>query len=165
MTRTRLKEILFYRFHPVFSYTVLILFSFWLVGTGLFFFLNSPVAMAQYLQPFEGRITNVDYYSCVCGGSILLSIEPTTESTQGQPTEMLFFYAGQALADLGLDLSISGIALYPQLFAFKNIWYAGPQRLLGLYIPTPLPCVAYAGTSCTIEGYYPAIHMVGTSLY
>ena len=152
--------------HPLITYPVLVVFALFLVLTPLFFYVSSPVFAAGFLQPFEGEITDVDYVSCVCGLSVLLTIQPTLPTTQGQPEQMLFFYGAQAICDLfDICFEYDGLKLYPRVYANYLIWYSGPQQLLGTYIPTPLPCVAYAGTSCTIEGYYPAIHNVGTSLY
>jgi hypothetical protein len=152
--------------HPLIVYPVLALFSFSLVLVAIFFYIRSEAFAQQFLQPFEGTITDIDYVSCVCGLSTLITIEPTLNTTSGQPEQFLFFYGGQVLCDLfGICFEYNGIKLFPRVFAHYLIWYSGPQQLLGTYIPVSLPCVAYAGTSCSIDGYYPAIHNVGTSLY
>lgn len=162
-----MKSILQKKIHPLITYPILIIFSVVVVMVPTFLYITSPAAAQSFLLPFEGRITDVDYVSCVCGLSTLITIEPTTEKQQGkQPQQFLFFYAAQALDDLfGISFSIAGEELYPQVFPFYMIWSSGSQRLLGNYIPTPLPCVAYTGTSCAIQGSYPAILFVGTSLY
>lgn len=155
------------KIHPIITYTVLILFSISLVVFPLFFYVRSTSFAQGFLLPFEGRITNVDYYSCVCGLSILLTITPSTQEQQGQqPQQMLFFYGAQVLEELGLSLDIGGMQLpIPRVFANYMIFTPGSQKLLGNYMPYSFPCVAYIGTGCSISGYYPAILNVGTSWY
>jgi hypothetical protein len=157
------------KIHPLITYPLLVFFSFYVVLVPLFLYVQTPAFAQGFLLPFEGRITQVDYVSCVCGLSVLLTIEPTTESQQGkQASQMLFFYGAQLIDDLfGINFSINGIKLpYPRVFAAFLIWYAGPQKLLGNYLPYSFPCVEYVPPySCQINGYYPAILFVGTSLY
>ncbi|MCI0619436.1 hypothetical protein L0Y40_00135 [Candidatus Wolfebacteria bacterium] len=151
------------KIHPLITYPVLVIFSIILVFVPTFLYVSSPSFAQGVFVPFEGRITNVDYYSCVCGLSVLLTVEPTTEvQSAKQERQLLFFYGPQALEELGFDF---GFVPIPRVFVFYLIWYAGPQKLLGLYTNARLPCVAYAGTSCTVSGYYPAIWFVGTSVY
>lgn len=154
------KEILKKKIHPLITYPVLIIFSFSIVFTASFFYFQSKSFAQTLFQPFEGEITDVDYYSCVCGLSTLITIRPTLESSQDQPQQFLFFYAPQILETLGVDFEWFPI---PRVYRNYLIWYAGPQQLLGNYSAFSLPCVAYAGYACYVSGYYPAILNVGTS--
>jgi hypothetical protein len=158
-------EILKKKIHPIITYPVLILFSISLVVFPLFFYVRSTSFAQGFLLPFEGRITNVDYVSCVCGLSMLLTITPTTQEQQGQqPQQLLFFYGAEVLERLGLlgDLPLP----IPRVFANYMIFSPGSQKLLGNYLPYPFPCVQYVPpVSCGLNGFYPAILNVGTSWY
>jgi len=154
------------RIYPLIGYPVLIFFAFFVTGVGSFYYVrHAVVADAAGLIPFEGTITNVEY-NCLCEFAIMLTISPiaTTETqATGAPINLLFFYAAQILETLGLDLP--GPLPPPRVYAWYQIFYPGPQRLLGNYVPAEIPCVAYVGTACSINGYAQgAILNVGTQL-
>lgn len=150
-----MKKFLFRKIHPFVSYPILAALSFSIVAFALFFYMRTP-SFAQVLLPFEGRVTNVDYVSCVCGLSMLLTIEPINPAQRGdQPQQMLFFYGGTVLSGLPIPT--------PRLFSNFMIFTPGSQKLLGNFLPVPVPCVAYTGTACTVTNYYPPILNVGTS--
>jgi hypothetical protein len=162
------------KIHPLITYPVLVFFSVFLVITGLFFTMKSEVG-AQYLLPFEGRIVRIEY-NCLCSLSVLLQVQPTVYSRQGQQAQTyIFFYGPQLMEiiagwlgieppDLGDIVDIG--APIPRLYMWYMIWNTGNQTLLGNYVPGSFPCVAYTGNSCSVTEYAGgAIFNVGTSLF
>ncbi len=169
-----MQKILTKTVHPFISYPVLVIFAVSTVFVGTFFTLKKEVG-AQYLQPFEGKITRIEY-NCLCALSILLEIQPTAQQRQGQQAQTYIFYYGpqlmETIADwLGIeppdmgDIVDIGVPI-PRLYLWYMIWNTGDQQLLGNYIPGSFPCVAYSGNSCSVSEYAEgAILNVGTSLY
>lgn len=156
------------RIHPLLAYPILVFFAVSVVALPFAWYATTPAAAQLLFAPFEGTITSVDYVSCVCSLAIKITVQPTTDwgQTQGyQSREMLFYYAPGILEQLGIDFDWFPI---PRLYtwAWLNIWYTGEAVFLGNYVPYNIfPCVAYVGTGCSIEGYYPSILNVGSSLY
>lgn len=146
--------------NPWLSYPILALFSFTIVWFWGYFYI--PKALAVVLpRPFEGKISRIEY-NCLCSGSILLYITPTTASgeiAQGPELPLMYYWAADAISQL---VDIPG----PRIYAFWQIFYPGSQKLLGMYYPYSAPCVAYVGNGCSVNGYsYGVLMTTGTSLY
>ncbi|HXK39788.1 MAG TPA: hypothetical protein VJ837_03070 [Candidatus Paceibacterota bacterium] len=148
------------------TYPVLVIFALSVVGTGAYFYV--PKAIAQWFPPFEGRITYVEY-NCLCSGSIMLTIVASTPSglqNQPQPLNLMYYWAADALGKIAGELFAGFPFPIPTIFPFYMIFNPGEQRLLGLYAPGGVPCVAYVGSACSITQYADGILLfVGTSLY
>lgn len=145
---------------PWVAYPVLVLFSLVVVWAWGYFYIPKAMAVV-FPRPYEGRITSINY-NCLCSGSILLYITPTTASgelTQGPSLPIMYYWAADAISQL---VDIPG----PRIYAFWQIFYPGSAKLLGMYYPTQVPCVAYTGNACAITGYAAGVLMTtGTSLY
>lgn len=160
MNFQNMKQFLNKRITPWVTYPILALFSFTVVWTASYFYVPRALGFV-FPRPFEGNISYVQY-NCLCSGSIMLTITPTTASglsNQGPQLNLMYYWAADALSRF---VDIPG----PRIYAFWQIFYPGDQKLLGMYYPTQVPCVAYVGTACSIAGYAQGVLMTtGTSLY
>lgn len=166
------------KIHPLIVYPVLAVFAATTVFSGAFFMVKRT-AQAQYLLPFEGYITRINY-NCLCALSILIQVQPKVETRVGQQAQTYIFFYGPQLLDLILDIlgidiganfpDIGGIqppVIMPRLYLwYWPLFYTSNTQILGNYVPGSFPCVAYSGNSCTVTEYAQgAILNVGTALY
>jgi hypothetical protein len=154
------KDFLLKKISPWITYPVLVLFSFTIVWAGSYYYVPKALG-AVFPRPFEGSITQIQY-NCLCSGSIMLTIRPNTPSglaNQGPQLNLMYYWAADAVSRF---VDIPG----PRIYAFWQIFYPGSAKLLGTYYPSPVPCIAYVGTACTVTGMAQGVLMMtGTSLY
>lgn len=148
------------------TYPVLVTFSLTVVYTWGFFYVPRALGVV-FPVGFEGTLDYVEY-NCLCSGSIMLTVTPTSPASvarQGPQTNIMYYWAADAFSQIGgeiVDFPLPG----PRIFPFYMIFTPGSQKLLGLYYPMSVPCVAYVGTACSITGYAQGVLiLVGTSIY
>ncbi|GIW66768.1 MAG: hypothetical protein KatS3mg095_0666 [Candidatus Parcubacteria bacterium] len=108
-----------------------------------FFFLKKAKAFNGGGIPFGGRIINI--VLCPCSFGRLIFIGPPLPPA-----------IGSIYAPFGIETT-------PTVFLWKNLYVPGVW-LLGLYLPSSIPCLQFGFLSCFPIGFGSTILMVGTSL-